>query len=58
MIISTQIKNTELFAFIDVLVFKLLGRKVFFINRKDNKNYEKVGYYLNKIVNFTSKLLE
>ena len=37
MIASTQIANTEIFAFIAVLVFKLLSRKVLFINRKDNK---------------------
>ena len=34
MIALTQITNTEIFAFITVLVFKLLGRKVLFINRK------------------------
>ena len=38
MIASTQITNTEIFAFIAVLVFKLLGRKVLFINRKDSRN--------------------
>ena len=38
MIISTQITNTEIFAFIAVLVFKLLSRKVFFIKRRDNRN--------------------
>ena len=38
MIVSTQITNTEIFAFIAVLVFKLLSRKVLFINRKDNRN--------------------
>ena len=32
MITSTQIKNTEIFAFIAVLVFKLLNRKLLFIN--------------------------
>ena len=37
MIASTQIANTEIFAFIAVLVFKLLSRKILFINRKDNK---------------------
>ena len=37
MIASTQITNTEIFAFIVVLVFKLLSRKVLFINRKGNK---------------------
>ena len=35
---STQITNTEIFAFITALVFKLLGRKVLFINRKDKRN--------------------
>ena len=38
MITSTQITNTEIFAFIAALVFKLLRRKVLFINRKDNRN--------------------
>ena len=38
-IASTYIINTEIFAFITVLVFKLLNRKVLFINRKDNRNY-------------------
>ena len=33
MIALTQITNTEIFAFIAVLVFKLLSRKVLFINR-------------------------
>ena len=36
MIASTQISNTEISAFIAVLVFKLLSRKVLFGNRKDN----------------------
>ena len=34
MIASTHITNTEIFAFIAVLVFKLLSRKVLFINKK------------------------
>ena len=34
MITTTEITNTEIFAFIAVLVFKLLSRKVLFINRK------------------------
>ena len=38
MIAPTPITNNEIFAFIAVLVFKLLGRKVLFINRKDNRN--------------------
>ena len=44
----TQIANTDTFAFIDLLVFKLLSRKVLFINRKDNRNCKKVGYFLRK----------
>ena len=42
MIASTQITNTEIFAIIAALAFKLLSRKVLFINRKDNRNCEKV----------------
>ena len=38
MMASTQRTNIEIFAFIAVLVFKLLRRKVLFINKKDNKN--------------------
>ena len=38
MIASSQITNTETFVFMAVLVFKLLSRKVLFINRKDNRN--------------------
>ena len=34
----TQITNTKILALIAVLVFKLLSRKVLFINRKDNRN--------------------
>ena len=37
-IASTQIANTEIFAFIAVQVFKLLSRKILFINGKDNRN--------------------
>ena len=33
-----QITNTEIFAFIAVLFFKLLSRKFLFLNRKDNRN--------------------
>ena len=39
MIPSTQITDTEIFAFIAILVFKLSNRKVLFINRNDNRNY-------------------
>ena len=38
MIASTQIPNTGSFTFIAVLVFKLLCRKVLFINKKDKGN--------------------
>ena len=45
---STQITNTEIFAFIAILVFKLLSRKFLFINIKHNRNCEKAGYFLRK----------
>ena len=48
MITSTQITKTEIFAFIAVLVFKLLNFKVLFINRKGNRNCKKAGYFLTK----------
>ena len=38
MMVSTQITNTEVFAFIAVLVFKLLSPKFLLMNRKDNRN--------------------
>ena len=38
MIASPQVTNTKIFAFISALVFKLVSRKVLFINRKDNRN--------------------
>ena len=37
MVTSPQITNTEIFAFTAFLVFKLLSRKVLFINRKANR---------------------
>ena len=39
MITSSQITNTEIFAFIPVLGFQFLSRKVWFINRRDNRNF-------------------
>ena len=48
MIASTQITTTEIFAFITVIVFNLLSRKVLFINRKDIRNCQKVAYFLRK----------
>ena len=50
MIASAQITNTEIFAFIAVLVCKLLSRKVLFLNG----NF----LFFKKIVNFTGKLLQ
>ena len=41
MVTSTQTTNTEIFAFMVILVFKLLSRKVLFTNRKDNRNSQK-----------------
>ena len=38
-IATTQITYAEIFAFIAVLVFKLLGCKVLFISREDNRNW-------------------
>ena len=45
---STNNKHTEIFAFIAVLVFKLLSHKILFISRKDNRNCQKLGYFLRK----------
>ena len=39
MIASTQVTNTEIAAFIAVLVFKFMSRKVLSTNRKGNRNY-------------------
>ena len=41
-------KNTEIFAFITVLVFKLLSRKFLFINRKDIGNIKKYATFFKK----------
>ena len=38
MIALTKIANTETFASIAVLVFKILSCKLLFINRKNNRN--------------------
>ena len=51
------ITNTEFFAFITVLVFTLLSRKVLFINRKDNRNL-KSRLPFKKIASVTGKLLQ
>ena len=57
MIASIKITNTEIFALIAVLVFKLLSRKLLFINRKDYRNCEKIGSF-KKLANFKGKLLQ
>ena len=41
MIASTQLTNTETFAFIAVLTLKLFSRKNLFINRKDKIKTDK-----------------
>ena len=38
MITSRQTANIEMFAFVTVLAFELLNRKVLFINRKNNRD--------------------
>ena len=53
----TQVTNTEIFAFIAVLFFNLLSRKVLFINRIDNRNL-KSWLLFKKIANFTGELLQ
>ena len=53
MIPSTQIINTEMFAFIAVVAFRL-SNKVLFVNRKDNRNYKNLLF--KKIANLTGKL--
>ena len=50
MIALTQITNTEIFAFIAVLAFKLLRLKVLFVNKKYNSNGLKVAYFLIKSI--------
>ena len=45
MIASSQMANTEVYAFIAVLVFKLLSRKVLFINRKDIETVKKYATF-------------
>ena len=57
MIASTQITNTEIFAFTTVLVNKLLCRKVLLIVGNNNRLL-KSSLLLKKIANFTGKLLQ
>ena len=58
MITSAQITNTEMFAFIADLVFKLFSHKVLFTNKKRQKKLLKSGLLLKKIGNFADKLLQ
>ena len=48
MIASIQITNTDIFAFMAVLLFKLLSGKCLSINRKDYRNCYQVRYFLRK----------
>ena len=56
-IASTQITNTENSVFIAVVIFKLLSRKVLFINRKDNRNLKSRLLFKN-IADVTGELLQ
>ena len=49
MVAATQITDTEIFAFITVLVIKLKSCKVLFINTKDKRNRYKIGYLSRKL---------
>ena len=43
MIASIQITQNEVFTSIAVEAFKLVGNRVLFIDKKDNRNCQKVG---------------
>ena len=51
LIALTQITNTEVFAFIAVLVLMLLSRKVLFINGRDNSRllFKKIEIFMGKL---------
>ena len=49
MITTTEITNTEIFAFIAVLVFKLLSRKILFINRKTLETVKEESTFTGKL---------
>ena len=55
MIASTQIKDTEIFAFIAVLVFKLMS---FVHKKKRQKKLLESRQLVKKIANFTGELLQ
>ena len=52
MVASTRITNSEVFAFIAVLIFMLLSRKVLSINRKTTQ----IMLLFKEIANFTGNL--
>ena len=56
MIAPTQIKNTEILGLIAVLVFKLLNRKVLFINKKKQWKLLKRRLLFKKIAISRAKL--
>ena len=56
MIASTQITNTGIFAFVSVLVLKLLSRKVLLTNK--TKKQLKNRLLFKKIAIFTGQLLQ
>ena len=57
-IASTQITNTEIFAVIAALGFKLLSRKNFAHKQKGQKKLLKSRLFFKKIASFTGKLLQ
>ena len=56
MIAYTQITNIEIFQLIVVLAFKLLNRKVLFINRKNNRNLLNSRLLFKKTADYTEIL--
>ena len=58
MIASTPKSNTGIFAFISILVFRILNRKVLFINRRNNRNFKKNTLLFKKTAKFMGKLLQ
>ena len=57
MIALTQI-NTGIFAYISVLVLKLLNRKILFAKRKRQQKLLKSRLLFKKIANFLGQLLQ
>ena len=58
MIALSQTTNYEIFTFITVLVFKLLSRKVLFINKKRQQKLLKRTLLFKTMANFMVKLLQ